>query len=504
MKKTAEIFFFLTILLLPTYLIRFTVFSVPLNVLDVLEIVSIVSIFIFLFLKGEKQIILSHIRRKQWAIIGFFCILLGTLISAYSSDGFQAQELGILKSWIVLPFFFVFFGYLCGFSFRKAILWHIGSAGVASVIAFVLPIAIAFTYDDRLRGWYESPNQLAMFIAPALVLLWFLGREKERFRKIFLFGFFVIASALLWAQSLGAIVSVVMAIFFGEMVLFYSYYLGRRVRKERRNLFSFLLGRGDLSIRGLSRDDRGTALGLSEKREPRCLNVCHCEESATWQSRVFYFFKGKNARYWLGVYMLFFGLVLWVGISFLKEMPMSDRSSLSSRVMIWTSALHIARDNPILGIGPGNFQEKYLGYQSFYPPYLEWAVPHSHNIFLTFWLFSGILGLVGFLVVLGSVFFKKSCHCEPNSCHCESAKQSQLANKISVSGLLRRLAMTEEKDLTWRTSEEKNKKTADIFAIAVFCALLSILLHGLVDTTIWGNALSVVFWLIVLSITLRR
>ena len=259
--RVAETFFFLTILLLPTYLIRFTVFSIPLNVLDILEVISILLCFLMFghsFLchsdrrvrEERRNLLFSRIQEKKLIIIGFLCVLLGALISAYSSDGLQAQELGIMKSWISLPFLFVFLGHLCRFSFRKALVWYAISAGIVSVISFFLPVATAFTYDDRLRGWYESPNQLAMVIAPALVLLWFFWREKENFGKSFLFGFFVVASALVFTQSLGALLSVCSAIIFGEWILFNFCHSDQRVREEWRNP-SFCLSRKKLWGGGL-------------------------------------------------------------------------------------------------------------------------------------------------------------------------------------------------------------------------------------------------------------
>ena len=60
--------------------------------------------------------------------------------------------------------------------------------------------------------------------------------------------------------------------------------------------------------------------------------------------------------------------------------------------------------NPLFGIGPGNFQNKYLEYQKYFPPYLEWSAPQPHNIFLAFWLESGLLGLAGFVIIAFCIF----------------------------------------------------------------------------------------------------
>lgn len=132
-----------------------------------------------------------------------------------------------------------------------------------------------------------------------------------------------------------------------------------------------------------------------------------------------------------------------------------DRSSLMSRVMIWKSAVKILSDNLVLGIGPGMFQENYLSYQKYFTPYLEWAVPHPHNIFLAFWLQSGLAGLGGFLWLITS-FFKN----------------------------------------VWKNKDDN---------VVLLCGALMIyfLAHGLIDATYWRNDLAVMFWMIIALATKR-
>ena len=120
--------------------------------------------------------------------------------------------------------------------------------------------------------------------------------------------------------------------------------------------------------------------------------------------------------------------------------------------MIWRAAGKILEDHWILGIGPGNFQTEYLAYQKYFPPYLEWAVPHPQNVYLTFWLYGGILGMLGFL---GTLYFYFA----------------EIFGKIkSASG------------------------NAPLYLVS-FGIMFYFLLHGLVDTTIFKNDLAVVFWL---------
>jgi O-antigen ligase len=80
--------------------------------------------------------------------------------------------------------------------------------------------------------------------------------------------------------------------------------------------------------------------------------------------------------------------------------------------MIWEASFKILEDNWFWGVGLGNFQEKYLEYQKYYPPYLEWAVPHPHNLFLAAWLFGGIISFLSFLLII-ALWLRDSVLCEP-------------------------------------------------------------------------------------------
>lgn len=82
-------------------------------------------------------------------------------------------------------------------------------------------------------------------------------------------------------------------------------------------------------------------------------------------------------------------------------MNFSPRSSLVSRMMIWESSVAMIADRPLFGIGIGRFQETYLAYQRYFPPYLEWAVPQPHSFVLAVWLQTGLIGLAGLITLVG-------------------------------------------------------------------------------------------------------
>ena len=162
-----------------------------------------------------------------------------------------------------------------------------------------------------------------------------------------------------------------------------------------------------------------------------------------------------NKKLYIGLLLAFIFLISVTGYLFSIH-DFGTGSSLASRMIIWKSAIRILKDNFVLGIGPGMFQEKYLAYQVHFKPYLEWAVPHPHNVFLAFWLQSGLIGLVGFLWLI-AVFFKNI------------------------------------------FSNKDNK-------ITLLCGALMIyfLAHGLIDTTYWRNDLAAMFWMVVVLSAANR
>ena len=96
----------------------------------------------------------------------------------------------------------------------------------------------------------------------------------------------------------------------------------------------------------------------------------------------------------LGYMLLGFSLAAEYREGFpLREFPQSYRYGL------WRMAVHMIADNPVFGVGPGNFVVKYQAYRQS-PAHL---VPYYvHNTYLQVWAESGILGFVSFLAVLAA------------------------------------------------------------------------------------------------------
>ncbi|HLD19915.1 MAG TPA: O-antigen ligase family protein [Patescibacteria group bacterium] len=135
--------------------------------------------------------------------------------------------------------------------------------------------------------------------------------------------------------------------------------------------------------------------------------------------------------------------------------------SISMRKELWQGALYLIEHDsrqPLTGIGLGQFQ--YSFWQLYYTapdlftlPYylLDFHLPHS--LYLTMAVEAGRSALFGFLLFVVMWLVK----------------------------VMQAFA-----------------RTKDIYVLAAFCAMIAILVHGLVDTPYFKNDLSVLFWMIVI------
>lgn len=382
------------LLTLPFAHVKNMIFDTPFYGAEIVLIIFFILKFLSQFFVVEKK---KKFLPDRLFLFGATLFLLGALV-AFFMNPFSTRGLGMLKSWFFFPWLFGLFIFLEAQQHERRELflkvWGVvmGATALASLMLFFTG---AVTYDHRLLGAYDSPNFLAIFIAPAgLLFLHFLFSETKKsfFEKIFLFsGGSVVFITVLLTHSYGT-----------WLALFCS-----------ASLFLF----------GLSR--------LSGKRKRFLIPLL-----------VFLVIL-------FGVFSFERGSEKWQALSSLEE-----RSSLASRMMIWQAASRIASDHPLFGIGVGRFQIEYLSYQAFFPPYLEWAVPEPHNIILAVLLSTGLMGLFGFLLMLGRFLI--------------------LARRVFVRG------------------EEEKKREALLFA-----SLLTLfLVYGLTDTPYFANDLSYTFVLV--------
>lgn len=395
MKKilTLNNLFLLAIFCTPLYLVRLEFFGFPTNLF---ELIAFLAIAISFF---QKDVLVKKvIQIPRSLLFAFALIFSGVLFSILFNDN-KLVGFGILKSWFLLPIFFTFFLYAHLRSRRdleKIFLSIYLSSFLVGIASLSYKICGITTYDNRLSAFYLSPNHLAMYLSIGI----FFGLYF--FLKSFTYDFSVKKFLFYFSPLLILLLSV-----------YYTYSYGAWLA-IMVSLFSIL-------------------------------------------------FFTVNTRKYLLVSLLFLSFLSIVVFifqirteKFSSLIHFSERSSLESRKTIWTVSQMLISENPIIGIGPGNFQSAYLSLQPKFAPYLEWAVPQPHNIFLAFWLQSGLLGLIGFSMLLFLIF------------------------KILLKIL-------------------RDRKDAAL-AAPLFGFFLYTIMHGLLDTTYWKNDLAFLFWVCVFSV----
>ncbi|MDP2934539.1 MAG: O-antigen ligase family protein [bacterium] len=362
----------------------------------------------FSFLKLKETI--KENRLLFWA---FFLSLFGVgLATIHSWDlGLSA---GILKAWFFDPllFFIVFVSIIKSLDDIKKVFYSFIMSGfVVSVVSLIYLFLGKTNIDGRLQGFYDSPNYLAMYLAPVFIVV-----------------FCFLAQIIYTKTRVGV----------------------------------------PASRRAPSRPRLDRALGLRMVFLINNLRPTFLILSFSFLILVLFFTKSFGA--WMGIIgAIGLGLIFWlwgvkkkktvvvlailliilcIGIYFIKFNSIQGKLSINSRLEIWQRAMDAVVMYPIIGIGPGTFKD-------FFPSYPFWGVPQPHNLYLAFLLQTGIIGFVGFVLLL--VWFFKT-----------GFKQLAVHNP----------------ELT-------------TYCLLLLSLMIYILIHGLVDTTYWKNDLSLVFWTII-------
>ncbi len=125
-------------------------------------------------------------------------------------------------------------------------------------------------------------------------------------------------------------------------------------------------------------------------------------------------------------------------------LPFMGEKSTVSRFSLWQTAEKMISDSPILGKGLTGFKSNYDKYNT--DPNLA-SLNYPHNIFLNFWVETGLLGLLSFLGL--SYFF--------------------ITKAIKQKGLI---------------------------SVAIILFLTAIYFHGLADAPYFKNDLALIFWIL--------
>lgn len=391
----------LSLLLLPFAHLKAGVFGIPLYSIELPILFALIA-----YAYGWKRRIFSPAEtidfRNPFCIgiaIFFFSALLSFVMNPFSLSG-----LGMLKTWFVFPLLALWLWLETKPADRdleRMLFVWLGTLVLSALASLMFFFQGILTYDGRLAAWYASPNYLAFFLAPGILLAsYFFASPRLAKRRFFLsllrLSIVALAAALFLTRSYEVWVSVCAAL------IIFLFLDKRALPSWRKKLAASLLLIGVFSL--------------------------------------FIFFESGSEK--------------WQSLAAFDE-----RSSLASRLMIWEAAVRIIADHPFFGIGIGRFQETYLSYQQYFPPYLEWAVPQPHNLYLALWLQTGLMGLLGFGFLITVWLWKMTAW------------------------------------LCAETSGYENGYAKRTHALLV-SLLVSLLILGLVDTPFFKTDLAFMFWIV--------
>jgi len=83
----------------------------------------------------------------------------------------------------------------------------------------------------------------------------------------------------------------------------------------------------------------------------------------------------------------------------------AKQSSNLDRIRMVQAGVEMIRDNPMLGVGPGNVKETYPLYRE--PDAPRFRIPHLHNNLVQLWAERGIVAFLGYVLLIG--FFVREC-----------------------------------------------------------------------------------------------
>jgi O-antigen ligase len=173
-------------------------------------------------------------------------------------------------------------------------------------------------------------------------------------------------------------------------------------------------------------------------------------------------------------------VALWQRDAVLRVLLFGHHGTGEARLLVWLAALHMIRDHPLLGIGPDQFLYYYSARYTRHPYWItRWngkkttlaldpTLSHPHDLPLDLWLSVGLLGLIGFGMVLGNFWLRCA-----------------------------RL---------WRVGVVTSEgRWPAALALGLGCSVLAGILHGLVDSAYFVPDLALAFWMsIALLVLLER
>lgn len=349
-----EAAFYIILAALPAYLVRGVVFGIPITLLELaIYVVCLISIYKKDTRIFSKFFIKTNTKELAWCALWFILASLSVLFIAED----KRLALGILKAWFFDPLLVVGLGLTVFYkgnrdltlrNFITALLAGAAAASIWGLLDFLLNGTV------RTASWYPSPNLFAMYITPIAVLA--LSALSLKLLPIVV-GYW----RVLWYL---AVAFILVGILFS-------------------NSYSALLA---LSM--------GFVMVVVAKSWPKTIVSLLLIVSLA------------------GIFLpwLFVGLNKWPLPSHSNTTYQINSGDI--RLVLWREATKVIKNYPVAGLGVGQWQPVFN--RDIWTRLPERKVPglaieiyyaslFPHNLWLTTWVYLGILGIILLLGLLGLV-----------------------------------------------------------------------------------------------------
>ncbi|HAZ28671.1 MAG TPA: hypothetical protein DCY48_02750 [Candidatus Magasanikbacteria bacterium] len=339
--------------LLPFYLIRYALGPLPTTLLE--NMIWIILIIFAIQHRYDYQKItigLEHIKKNTLAI-GIALFLLAATVSLLTAVNMRSAA-GVWKAFFIEPFLiFLIIIFTAGKKtaeeknlFVARLIGALLFVGLATSLfaiyqhftGFLVPYAFwENRHTYRVTGWYGFPNAVGLFLAPLIPLAMFQIHNYWRTVKD--------RSPFLFFMALLFIPAAILAIFFAQ---------------STGGLIGAVGGIGFLLLVYKKTRWPAAAIGI------------------------------------VGIMALF---LLPAANPLKQELLFQDRSG-QIRIAIYAETLALLKERPVFGAGLASYSERIAPYHRTVNGEGIEIFHHPHNILLTMWVNIGILGLIGFLMII--------------------------------------------------------------------------------------------------------
>jgi O-antigen ligase len=302
---------------------------------NALETAIVVTALVGVARREIRQDWLRAWRQLPWSVLGgTMLIILGAAVGTLVSPH-PWTSLGVLKGWILAPLVMGWIVFIIGEDARTR--RRVQTSLLASAVIMAVVGLSGAADSSRVQGVYDVPNSLALFLAPLAVLAWW---ERRSIVAV------VLTSAILATQSAAAIVAIAVPLAIGAVLWPRS--AGKRTR-------------GALAVLVIA----------------------------------------------AAVYLTVTGRLVYLVGWQTEDTP----NSIAVRRQLWSVSWELIKERPLVGVGLGTFEpayqkklhERFASYQAsgqvdqLPRPIAEFVFRDPHSWPLSFWLNSGLVGLIGFI-----------------------------------------------------------------------------------------------------------